>query len=140
VRATFKQEGKLVQDQRSLRIVHPPEQQPTADRPARPLAAKDKRDLFKALVIGSLDAGFLRYSRRQELLRIAERLGFGEFEACLLIAEAQFHSDQIDPAETGQLDDYDVTPIARRVSRSALIVSALIAAALIDVIIIIWLL
>jgi hypothetical protein len=131
---------EAVQDNPSLRIVRPPGEAPAVRRPGKPLTLEDKRALFKGVVVHSLDAGFLRYSRRQELLRIAEQLGIGEFEACLLIAEAQFHSDQIDPAEAGDLTGYDVTPIARKISISALVVSALIAAILVDLALIVWLL
>lgn len=127
-------------EQTSLRIARSPDKQPNESRSGRTLSAKDKRDLFKALVIGSLDAGFLRYSQRQELLRIAAQLGFEEFEACLLIAEAQFHSDAIDPADAGQLEAYDVAPVARQASFSMPLGSALLAAALVDAIIIVWLL
>jgi hypothetical protein len=51
------------------------------------------------MVIRELDAGFLRYSRRQALLDYASKLHIPEFEACLLIAEAQFHAGDIDPVE-----------------------------------------
>lgn len=41
---------------------------------------------FAEQVLASLDGPVLRYARRQELLRQAERLGIGRFEANLLIA------------------------------------------------------
>ncbi|HOA74977.1 MAG TPA: hypothetical protein PL151_15750 [Phycisphaerae bacterium] len=127
-------------DSSPLRIVRPPAEEPADSRRGKALSVQDKRELFKSLVVHSLDAGFLRYSRRQELLRIAAQLGFGEFEACLMIAEAQFHSDQIDPAEAGNLASYDVTPVARGVLTTAQIAAALIAAAVVDAILILWLL
>jgi len=129
-----------VQEPNSLRIVHPPAEEPAARRPGKAMSAADKRELFKSLVVHSLDAGFLRYSRRQELLRVAAQLGLSEFEACLLIAEAQFHSDQIDPATAGEMGGYDIAPVARGLSLSTQVLSALIAAALIDAIILLWIL
>lgn len=122
-----------------LRIVRPPEAGLTPERAGRFVTVADKKALFKSLVVHSLDAGFLRYSRRQELLRVAEQLGFDEFEACLLIAEAQFHSDSIHPAEAGNLEGYDVAPIARKLTVSTWVVSALVLATLLDVVLIIWL-
>lgn len=58
---------------------------------------EEKRNIFKGMVVSELEAGFLRYSRRQELLKQAARLGIAEFEACLLIAEAQFKAGDIEP-------------------------------------------
>lgn len=49
------------------------------------------------MVVGELEAGFLRYSRRQALIQYAARLGISEFDANLLIAEAQYHRDEIEP-------------------------------------------
>jgi hypothetical protein len=57
----------------------------------------EKRNIFKGMVVSELEAGFLRYSRRQELIKQAARLGIPEFEACLLIAEAQFKAGDIEP-------------------------------------------
>jgi hypothetical protein len=51
------------------------------------------------MVVSELEAGFLRYSRREVLLKHAASLNIPEFEACLLIAEAQFHSGDIEPIE-----------------------------------------
>jgi hypothetical protein len=129
-----------VPDSSPLRIVRPSAERPAGECRGKALSVQDKRELFKSLVVHSLDAGFLRYSRRQELLSIAAQLGFGEFEACLLIAEAQFHSDQIHPADAGDLTGYDVTPIARSVLTTAQIASALIAAVVVDAVLILWLL
>ncbi len=73
---------------------------------ARPLYAPpddmtmaEKKRVFKGMVVSELEAGFLRYSRREALLRYAATLKIPEFEACLLIAEAQFHSGDIEPIE-----------------------------------------
>jgi len=68
-----------------------------SDRSSARLNAQEKRQIFKGMVVGELEAGFLRYSRRQALLKYAARLGIPEFEACLLIAEAQYHIDDIEP-------------------------------------------
>lgn len=81
---------------------------PAAAKPAvaRPLYARpdqlttvEKRHIFKRMVVSELEAGFLRYSRREVLLKHAASLNIPEFEACLLIAEAQFHSGDIEPIE-----------------------------------------
>jgi len=78
-----------------------PQRPQTADkrrgRIAAALTSEEKRKIFKAMVVGELEVGFLRYSRREALLRYASGLGIPEFEACLLIAEAQFHADDIEP-------------------------------------------
>lgn len=122
-----------------LRLVRSPEVEPRSGRSSRKAGIEEKRIWFKSLVVHSLDAGFLRYSRRQELLKVAEQLGINEFDACLLIAEAQFHSDQIDPADPSDLDGFDVRPIARRISISTWIASALVVATLVDLLVIVWL-
>jgi len=68
------------------------------DAPAE-MSMADRRRVFKGMVVSELEAGFLRYSRREALLKYATRLGISEFDACLLIAEAQFHSGDIEPIE-----------------------------------------
>ncbi|HPD32171.1 MAG TPA: hypothetical protein PLL20_19430 [Phycisphaerae bacterium] len=68
------------------------------DAPAE-LSMADKRRIFKGMVVSELEAGFLRYSRREALLKYAAKLKIPEFEACLLIAEAQFHAGDIEPIE-----------------------------------------
>jgi hypothetical protein len=68
------------------------------DAPAE-LSMADKRRVFKGMVVSELEAGFLRYSRREALLTYAAKLKIPEFEACLLIAEAQFHAGDIEPIE-----------------------------------------
>jgi len=59
--------------------------------------ALDKREIFKQMVVSQLEAGFLRYSRRTALMNFARQIGIGEFDATLLIAEAQFYADRIEP-------------------------------------------
>ena len=68
------------------------------DAPAE-MSMADRRRVFKGMVVSELEAGFLRYSRREALLKYAAKLGIAEFDACLLIAEAQFHSGDIEPIE-----------------------------------------
>ncbi len=70
---------------------------PVERRRVIPFTHEEKRRIFRGMVAGELEAGILRYSRRMQLLRYAERLGIDEFEATLLIAEAQYHADQIEP-------------------------------------------
>ncbi len=75
---------------------------PGADRvaaePTGRLDPLDKRHVFKQMVVGSLESGFLRYSKRKALLAYAAKIGISEFDAMLLIAEAQFYADRIAPA------------------------------------------
>jgi hypothetical protein len=63
------------------------------------MSMADKRRVFKGMVVSELEAGFLRYSRREALLKYAAKLKIAEFDACLLIAEAQFRSGDIEPIE-----------------------------------------
>ncbi|MBI4579148.1 MAG: hypothetical protein HY718_05555 [Planctomycetes bacterium] len=133
-----------MQPRTSLRIVRPDDEKAPIDRAGQPdrrttpFTPPEKREVFKGMVVASLDAGFLRYSRRQELLKTAARLGIPEFEACLLIAEAQFRSGEIDPVEAG---DYaaDAKEVSSRLTVSRQIILALVVAAFIDLIIVCWL-
>lgn len=124
----------------SLRIARTPQEYPPVGRQVRPDSAESKtREIYKGLVVASLDAGFLRYSRRQELLQLASRLGIGEFEACLLIAEAQFRSGEIDPVELAETG-LEPNPLPARISISTRIALALAAATFVDLLVVCWLL
>ena len=124
----------------SLRIARPSGEYSPADRGIRPSSTEvSHRDIFKGLVVASLDAGFLRYSRRQELLEIAARMGIGEFEACLLIAEAQFRSSDIDPIELAETG-LEPNPVSAGVSISTQIALAVIAATFVDLVVVWWVL
>lgn len=65
------------------------------ERQARHLAAvrdgrlNEPRDHVRDLVAAALEDGLLRYSRRQEIIRIGRVLGLSEFQVHLLIAEVQ---------------------------------------------------
>ena len=50
---------------------------------------------LRRLVAASLEDGLLRFSRRQEILAEARRLGLSDFQTQLLIAQVQFGDDQI---------------------------------------------
>jgi hypothetical protein len=101
---------------------------------------EERREVFKGLVVASLDAGFLRYSRRQELLKIAARLGIAEFEACLLIAEAQFGAGELNPMEAEELAQFRESLVPTGLSVSTQITLAILVAAFVDAILIWWLL
>jgi hypothetical protein len=109
------------------------------DRPATAFTSEEKRRLFKGMVVGELEAGFLRYSKREQLIGYAAQLGMSEFEAMLLIAEAQYRADQIEPlhfesaATLGSLTRPDAWSIPMRLS------FALVAAIFIDRAMIYWL-
>lgn len=106
---------------------------------ARPVAVftrEEKRKIFRGMVVGELEAGFLRYSRRQALINYAGMLGIPEFEANLLIAEAQYHAGDIEPV------GFDAAATLQSVARpeawspSLRISFALAAAILIDLLLI----
>ena len=85
----------------------PPTEATPASRgkPARSMAiftSEEKGRIFKSMVVGELEAGFLRHSRREELIRYAAHLGLSEFQAMLLIAEAQHQAGQIEPLRSSR--------------------------------------
>ena len=109
-------------------------------RSAHNFTTEEKRTIFKGMVVGELEAGFLRYSKRQDLLRYAAGLNIPEFEACLLIAEAQYRADDIEPVgfNTAKLIDRIDKPVVLSIPlRLGL---ALIAAVFIDLALIWWIL
>lgn len=71
------------------------------DAQAEHLRAQSRDDdavrRLRRLIAASLEDGLLRYSRRQEILAQAARLGFSPFQTQLLIAQVQF-GDEIVPA------------------------------------------
>lgn len=80
----------------SMRLIRPDTPQSAASS-AGHFTAEEKRKIFRGMVVSELEAGFLRYSRRQALIAYGRRLGLSEFDANLLIAEAQYHRDEITP-------------------------------------------
>lgn len=103
------------------------------------MSREEKRTLFRRLVVGELEAGFLRYSRRQALLLAARQLQIPEFEACLLIAEAQFHSDGLDPMTLEQADWIEPTETRTHWSVGQKLSLALATAVLLDLLLVLWL-
>ena len=109
------------------------------DRSALTFTLDEKREIFKGMVVGELEAGFLRYSRRQALLNYANKLGILEFEACLLIAEAQYHAGDIEPI---QLDSAATMENVEQMTNWPVPVKLLVAlfvAIFIDLLLIHWL-
>jgi hypothetical protein len=108
--------------------------------PSRPqsghFTSEEKRAIFRAMVVGELEAGFLRYSRRQALLEYAIRLGLSEFDANLLIAEAQYHRDEIEPTGFMTPATVDALSSPERWSTSMRIAVALVIAIFIDLLLI----
>jgi len=100
--------------------------------------SEEKRRIFKGRVVGELDAGFLRYSKREELIRYAGHLGLSEFEAMLLIAEAQHNAEQIEPLH------FDAAATLATLSRPEAwsipmkLIFALMVAVFIDLLLIYW--
>ena len=109
-----------------------------AERALR-FTGEEKRKLFRGMVVAELEAGYLRYSRRQELLKYAGYLGIPEFEATLLIAEAQFHAGDIEPVTFSTAATLDHLTQPQRWSWSMRLAFSLTAAAFIDVALIYWL-
>jgi hypothetical protein len=114
--------------------------------PSRPLYAPpaeftlaEKRRIFKGMVVSELEAGFLRYSRREALLKYAEKLKIPEFEACLLIAEAQFHAGDLDPVQFETEATLDAITRPEAWSIPLRLAIALAAAVVIDLAMICWL-
>jgi hypothetical protein len=111
----------------------------SASRTRTRFGAEEKRRVFRGMVVGELEAGFLRYSRRQALIAYASHLGISEFDANLLIAEAQYHAGDIEPLS------FENTATLRSVSHpeawslSLRLASALTIAILLDLALISWL-
>ena len=57
-------------------------------------AGADAATRLRQLIAAALEDGLLRYSRRQDILTGARRLGFSEFHTPLLIAQVQFGEDE----------------------------------------------
>ncbi len=100
---------------------------------------EEKRRIFRGMVVGELEAGYLRYSRRQALLRYAGKLGISEFDATLLIAEAQFHSGEIEPVHFDTAATLESLARPERWSVSLRMTFAVVAAACIDAAVVYWL-
>ncbi len=115
---------------------HPRQATGPSQRRMAAFSAEEKRRIFKAMVVSELEAGLLRYTRRQRLLKYAETLGIPAFEASLLIAEAQFHAARL---AAPSLAPEEQTPLILRPNSWpiwAKISFALVIAVIIDVILI----
>lgn len=110
-----------------------------SDRSALTFTPDEKRDIFKGMVVGELDAGFLRYSRRQALLDYAQKLGIPEFEACLLIAEAQYHAGDIEPVRLDSAATLENVEKMENWSIPVKLLVALFVAIFVDLLLIYWL-
>lgn len=104
-----------------------------------PFTRDEKRAVFKGMVVSELEAGFLRYSKRQALLRYAARLGIPEFEATLLIAEAQFRNGDIEPISFDSAATLENMTRPEAWSVPMRLAFALVGAIFIDLLIIWWL-
>ena len=123
--------------QSTLRLARPDRKR---NRDTTPLTftADEKRRVFKGMVVGELESGFLRYSRRQALLKYAEVLGVGEFEASLLIAEAQFHAGDLEPASFLTSVDLDSLTRSHTWSLPLRMGFVITAAIFVDLLLIYW--
>jgi hypothetical protein len=91
------------------------------------------------MVVNELESGILRYSRRQALMRYAAKMGISEFEACLLIAEAQFQSPDIEPIDFQTAFTLETLTHPESWSIPLRLTLTLALAALVDVALIFWL-
>jgi hypothetical protein len=128
-----------MQSKAPLSQTQAPGSRPADRRSIAPLTYEEKRKIFKGMVVAELEAGFLRYSKRVELMRYARRLGIPEFEATLLVAEAQYNVDDIDPVTFDSMTTLNNLTRPDTWSVSLRLVVAFIAAMCIDVAIIYWL-
>lgn len=104
----------------------------------------ERRRIFRQMVVMELEAGVLRYSRRRALLRYADEIGIPSFEANLLVAEAQYRAKQLDPIELDTRADFPLPPFEPAVRPEGLspafqLMFALLVAAIIDLMLIVWL-
>ncbi len=109
----------------------------------RQFTQAERRRIFRQMVVHELEAGVLRYSRRRALLRYAEEIGIPPFDANLLIAEAQYRAEQLDPVEFDARADYPLPPFAPAAGDESLspgfqLTFALLVAAMIDLMLIVW--
>ena len=105
----------------------------------------NKREVFKQMVVARLEAGFLRYSSRQALMDYAGQIGISQFDATLLIAEAQFYADRIDPLDAPLHRPHlapagDEDPSSDRETVLYRLMFAAAVALLIDLLVVHWLL
>jgi hypothetical protein len=113
-------------------------QEGRAKRSAATFTSEEKRRIFRSMVVGELDAGFLRYSKREELIRYAAHLGLTEFEAMLLIAEAQHNADQIEPLHFDSAATLEALSRPEAWSIPMRLSFALIVAVFVDLLLIYW--
>ena len=109
------------------------------DRSPVRFTGQEKRTIFKGMVVGEMEAGFLRYSRRQALLGYAAKLGIPEFEACLLIAEAQYYAGDIEPIDFDSAATFEAVTHPEAWSIPMRLAFTLAAAVFVDLLLIYWL-
>lgn len=114
---------------------------PPGYKPPTPvrLNADEKRRVFKGMVVAELESGFLRYSRREKLLNYARQMRIPEFEANLLIAEAQFYSDHIDAIHFDSPVTFTSATSPEHWSAPLRLTVALLGAVALDLVLIHWL-
>ena len=85
------------------------------DHESRPtLTLEERRDIFRRMVRDEIGVSPLTYSRRRLLIRYAGQIGIDDFEANLLIAQAQHEAGQLDLSSVGHYPDDEVpfdTPV-----------------------------
>ena len=122
----------------------------SGSRPGPYLTLEERRRIFRQMVREEIGTGLLTYSRRKLLIRYAEQIGISPFDANLLIAQAQYEAGQLEFASSDRSGGEEIsfdTPISLellvRPERWPVwfrLGIALLAAAVIDLLIIRWLL
>jgi hypothetical protein len=79
--------------------------------------------VFGAVVARHARDPVLRYSTRLNLLRLAQKLGIGRFDANLIIAVAQHRAEKCAPL-TPVKSSWWITPLAIAITQGAIIFSA----------------
>jgi hypothetical protein len=110
-----------------------------SDRHRPQFTLAEKRRIFKQMVITELEGGLLRYSRRRALLRYAEDIGIERFDANLLIAEAQYRFKRHEPIDFDTAIDLPTITHPGAWPASYKLTAALIFAAVLDLVLIVWL-
>jgi hypothetical protein len=108
----------------------------------REFTQAERRAIFKQMVVAELEGGVLRYSRRRALQRYAEEIGIPAFDTNLLIAEAQHRAKQLEPIEFVRTAEFPGGPERsgpRPWPSAHRLTIVLIAAAMIDLLLIAWL-
>jgi hypothetical protein len=92
---SFKIDSEQTSDRVSTPGMYRPSILPRTSGPVVPSANPSERE-FVAAVSQAMEGSLIRYSKRLELMAMAERMGIGRFQANLLIAQTQQRTGRAD--------------------------------------------